>query len=70
MCSPKIPAATSATVVEQEPIATPTYADAEVQKAGTNTRQQQASTTNRNVRSTALGVTEDATTKKKNLLGE
>ena len=68
MCSPETPA--PAATVEQEPIAAPTYADAEVQKAGANTRQQQAATVNRNVRSTALGVTEDAATKKKNLLGE
>ena len=73
MCSPKTPAPAApapAATVEQEPIAAPTYADAEVQKAGANTRQQQAATANRNVRSTALGVTEDAATKKKNLLGE
>ena len=48
----------------------PTYADAEVQKAGKVTRQQQQAQVNRNIRSTALGVTEDAATKKKTLLGE
>lgn len=68
MCSPKTPtpAATEAT----EPIATPTIADADVQKAGTNTRQQKAATINRNIKSTALGVLEDAKTAKKTLLGE
>lgn len=68
MCSPSTPSAAAAPV--QEPIATPTYADASVEKAGSNTRQQKAALANRNVRSTALGVTEDATTKKKTLLGE
>ena len=68
MCSPSTPsvAATTAT----EPIAAPTYADADVQKAGVNTRQQKAATTNRNIKSTALGVLEDAKTSKKTLLGE
>ncbi|RAI15327.1 MAG: hypothetical protein DKM22_04245 [Candidatus Melainabacteria bacterium] len=69
MCSPKTPAPVASTAAT-EPIATPTYADAEVQKAGEVTRQQQQAQTNRNIKSTALGVTEDATTKKKTLLGE
>lgn len=68
MCSPKTPsvAATTAT----EPIAAPTYADADVQKAGTNTRQQKTATVNKNIKTTALGVLEDAKTAKKTLLGE
>lgn len=68
MCAPSTP--TPAAAPEPEPIATPTVADASVQKAGANTRQQKAALANRNVRSTALGVTEDAATKKKTLLGE
>lgn len=68
MCSPKTPS--PQTVEAAEPIAAPTYADAKVQKAGHNTRQQQAALTNRNVKTTALGLTEEATTKKKTLLGE
>lgn len=69
MCSPETPAP-AATTAATEPIAAPTYADAEVQKAGTNTRQQQQAQTNKNIKSTALGVTDEAATKKKNLLGE
>ena len=68
MCSPSTPSYT--TTEATEAISTPTYADADVQKAGTNTRTQAEATTNRNIRSTALGVTEEATTKKKTLLGE
>ncbi len=68
MCSPSVPSATAAPV--QEPIAAPTQADADVQKAGANTRQQKAIATNRNIKSTALGVVEDAKTQKKTLLGE
>ena len=67
MCSPKTPAPAAAAA---EPVAAPTYADAEVQKAGEVTRQQQQAQVNRNIKSTALGVTEDAATKKKTLLGE
>ena len=69
MCSPKTPAPAAAPAAA-EPVAAPTYADAEVQKAGEVTRQQQQAQTNRNIKSTALGVTEDAATKKKTLLGE
>ncbi len=68
MCSPSVPSAAAAPV--QEPIAAPTYADASVEKAGANQRGQQASRANRNIRSTQLGVTEDAVTNKKTLLGE
>lgn len=68
MCSPKTPAVQ--TTEAAEPVAAPTIADAQVQKAGHNTRQQQAAMTNRNVKTTALGITEDAATKKKTLLGE
>lgn len=68
MCTPNAPKTT--TTAASEPIATPTYADASVQKAGTNTRQQTAALTNKNIKTTALGITEDATTKKKTLLGE
>lgn len=67
MCStPKTPKYTSTV---SEPIATPTYADATVQKAGANTRRQGAALANRNVKTTALGLTEEANTKK-NKLGE
>jgi len=68
MCSPKTPSVQ--TTEAAEPVAAPTIADAEVTKAGHNTRQQQAAMTNRNVRTTALGVTGEAETKKKTLLGE
>ena len=69
MCSsPKVPTY-SAPTTQTEPIATPTYADASVQKAGANTRRQGAALARRNIKTTALGLTEDANTKK-NKLGE
>ena len=69
MCSmPDIPSYTPPKT--QPTIATPTYADAKVQKAGENTRQQRAALTNRNIKSTALGVLDEANTDKKTLLGE
>lgn len=68
MCSPSTP--TPQVTEAAEPVATPTYADAKVQKAGENTRQQKTALVNKNIKSTALGVTEEAETKKKTLLGE
>jgi hypothetical protein len=67
MCAPSVP---SVATTKTDPVAAPTYADADVQKAGANTRQQKAATINRNIKSTALGVLEDASTSKKTLLGE
>lgn len=68
MCStPKIP---QVDTTVQDPVAAPTIADASVEKAASNTRNQQAALSNRNVKSTALGVLDEAETKKKILLGE
>lgn len=67
MCTPKTPSVQTPPVTE--PVAVPTYADASVQKAGANTRQQTSALTNRNIKTTALGLTDDAATKKKTLLG-
>lgn len=66
MCStPSIPQVQQTKA--EEPVATPTYADAAVQKAGNNTRQQTAALANRNIRTTALGLNEAAATKKTKL---
>ncbi len=57
---------------ETQQVATPTYADASVTKASTNTRTKAASTANRNIATSARGLTDEATTdkEKKGLLGE
>lgn len=70
MCStPKTPS-TDTIAPEPEPIAAPTQADAKVQKAAISTRNQQAAKANPNIKTTELGVTDEAVTKKKTLLGE
>ena len=68
MCStPKMPAATE---TKKETIATPTLADASVSKASAKTRNKASSTANRNIKTSARGLLEDANTQKKGLLGE
>lgn len=68
MCStPKAPKADNTPV---ETIATPTAADASVSKASTNTRNKASSLANRNIKTSARGLTDEATTSKKGLLGE
>ncbi|MCD7739903.1 MAG: hypothetical protein LUH11_00935 [Candidatus Gastranaerophilales bacterium] len=68
MCStPKISTNDTTTT---ETVATPTYADASVSKASTNTRNKAASLSSRNVKTGARGLSDDATTSKKGLLGE
>lgn len=67
MCStPKMPVAETKT----ETVATPTLADASVSKASTNSRNKAASTANRNIKTSARGLLDDADTQKKGLLGE
>lgn len=67
MCStPKMPAVQSNT----ETIATPTAADASVTKAKTAQRNKTAANAGRDIRTSARGISEDATTNKKKLLGE
>lgn len=68
MCStPKMPAAASAST---ETIATPTAADASVTKAKTAQRNKTAANSGRDIRTTSRGLSEEATTTKKKLLGE
>lgn len=67
MCSiPKIPSVASNTEV----IATPTAADASVTKAKANQRNKTAANNGRDIKTSSRGVTEEATTNKKKLLGE
>ena len=68
MCStPKMP--TDNTAVQQ-PLATPTAADAKVSKASTNTKNKASSLANRNIRTSARGLSDETQTTKKGLLGE
>ena len=67
MCStPKMPAVPGNTEV----VATPTAADASVTKAKTAQRNKTAANAGRDIRTSARGISEDATTNKKKLLGE
>nr|DAJ76582.1 MAG TPA: hypothetical protein [Caudoviricetes sp.] len=68
MCS--TPSAPKVETTEPKQVATPTLADASVSKASTNTRNKTASLASRNIKTTARGLTDDATTQKKGLLGE
>jgi hypothetical protein len=68
MCStPKTPEPVQA---ETKTVATPTYADASVTKASTNTRNKTASMASRNIKTTARGLVDNAAIQKKGLLGE
>ncbi len=51
-------------------IATPTLADASVTKSSANTKNKASSLANRNIKTSARGLMDDATTQKKGLLGE
>ena len=65
MCStPKMPTVKKSV---EPAIAAPTYADASVQKAGANVRRQGGALLNENIRTSALGLAESATTKKTKL---
>lgn len=67
MCStPKMPNINTKT----ETIATPTLADASVSKSSANTRNKASSLANRNIKTSARGLLDDANTQKKGLLGE
>lgn len=67
MCStPKMPAVSDNTEV----IATPTAADASVTKAKANQRNKAAANNGRDIRTSSRGVSEEAATNKKKLLGE
>lgn len=68
MCStPKMPS--TATQV-QDPVAAPTYADANVSKASMKTRNKTAALAGRDIKTSARGLGDDAKTEKKELLGE
>ena len=53
-----------------KPIATPTYADADVQKAGIAERNRLQGLANKNIKTPPRGLGEEAPTEKKRLLGE
>lgn len=68
MCStPKMP---TAEPVKTETIATPTLADASVTKSSATTKNKAQSLANRNIKTSARGLLDDATTQKKGLLGD
>lgn len=67
MCStPKMPDVQSVT----EAVATPTLADADVTKAKTAQRNKTAALASRDIKTSARGLSDEASTKKKKLLGE
>lgn len=69
MCStPSIPSAPAANTEKQ--IAAPTYADATVSKASTNTRNKTAALAGRDTKTSPRGLGDTANVKKKELLGE
>lgn len=69
MCStPKTPAAPAP--VSSETVAAPTMADASVSKASTAQRNKAASLAGRDVKTSARGLSDEAQTNKKSLLGE
>lgn len=68
MCStPSMPAVQPA---KQQEVAAPTYADASVSKASTNSRNKTAALAGRDTKTSARGLGDTATTQKKELLGE
>lgn len=67
MCStPKMPSVSK----EVETVATPTAADASVTKAKAAERNKTAMNAGRDIRTSARGLSDEATTQKKKLLGE
>ena len=68
MCStPDIPTTTA--TVEKQPVA-PTFADASVTKASVNAKNKSAKLAGRDIKTSARGLLDDATTTKKQLLGD
>lgn len=55
---------------QQQEVAAPTYADAQVTKASTIERSKKAALAGRNVKTSARGLSDEAKTDKKNLLGD
>lgn len=68
MCS--TPKAPKAEPVKTPTIATPTLADASVTKASATTKNNAQSLANRNIKTSARGLMDEANTQKKGLLGE
>jgi hypothetical protein len=66
----KTPSVSSSASTATEEVAAPTYADASVSKASTNTRNKTAALAGRDTKTTARGLGDTATTQKKELLGE
>ena len=67
MCStPKMPTISNNT----KEIAAPTYADAAVTKASAATRNKSAALAGRDIKTSPRGLSDEAKTNKKNLLGE
>ena len=54
----------------QEKVASPTYADAQVSKASANTRNKASALAGRDIKTTQRGLNDEARTNKKSLLGE
>ena len=68
MCStPSAPAVQSS---QKQEVAAPTYADAQVTKSTVAARNKTASLAGRNIKTSSRGLSDDANTQKKNLLGE
>lgn len=57
-------------VSSYQPLATPTLADASVQKSVAKSRRSAIAVSNRNIKTSYLGVLNEATTSNKKLLGE
>ena len=55
------------TPVQTEPVKTPTYADASVQKAGNTTRRQAIGLSNSTIKTSALGLGDNPSVKKTKL---
>lgn len=68
MCS--TPSMPQVSQTQQKAVATPTYADASVQKAGATTRNKTAALAGRDIKTSPRGLGEDAETQKKQLLGQ
>lgn len=68
MCGSK-PSMPAVQTTQQEQVAAPTYADAQVSKATTNTRNKTAALAGRDIKTSARGLSDEATKEKKNLLG-
>lgn len=68
MCS--IPSTSTPPKAETKDIAAPTYADAQVTKAGADQKQKQKNLAGRDIKTTARGLSSNADTQKKELLGD